>query len=156
MNKLQEGGIEQTAFHNHLRHESPRLIYMHIMGRGVPAKLAAAVQAALVLNGTVIPPSMGVATAINFQPTGRGRAAVTGDFVLTASEVNPVLRTLRENGIDVTALHSHVLAETPRLYSSTTSPPTVVQRGATRWWWRPASGRRCGSRSPVSAPSGSQ
>jgi hypothetical protein len=59
---------------------------------------------------------MGVATAINFQPTGGGKAAVTGDFVLTNDEVNPVIKALRENGIDVTAVHSHMLDEQPRLY----------------------------------------
>lgn len=59
---------------------------------------------------------MGVAEAINFQPTGNGKAAITGDFVLTDTEVNPVLKTLRSNGIDVTALHSHMLMETPRLF----------------------------------------
>jgi hypothetical protein len=63
-----------------------------------------------------VPPSMGVATAINFQPTGGGRAAITGDFVMTAGEVNPVIRALRDNGIEVTALHSHLLGEQPRLY----------------------------------------
>ena len=63
-----------------------------------------------------VPPSMGVATAINFQPTGEGRAAITGDFVLIASEVNPVIHALRENGIAVTAVHSHMLTETPRLF----------------------------------------
>jgi len=59
---------------------------------------------------------MGVAEAINFQPTGHGKAAITGDFVLTDTEVNPVLKTLRANGIDVTALHSHMLMENPRLF----------------------------------------
>lgn len=63
-----------------------------------------------------IPAAMGVATAINFQPSEVGRAAITGDFVLIASEVNPVIRTLRENGIAVTALHSHMLDESPRLF----------------------------------------
>jgi hypothetical protein len=67
-------------------------------------------------KGGVIPPSMGLATAINFQPTGAGKAAITGDFVLIASEVNPVIRALRENGIEVTALHSHMLTENPRLF----------------------------------------
>ena len=66
--------------------------------------------------GHEVPPSMGVATAINFQPTGGGKAAITGDFVLRASEVNPVIRTLKQNGIDVTALHSHMIDEEPRLY----------------------------------------
>src|SRR5712671_3492768 len=62
------------------------------------------------------PGPMGVATAINFQPTGGGKAAITGDFVLTNDEVNPVLRALRQNGIEVTALHSHMLGEQPRMY----------------------------------------
>jgi Domain of Unknown Function (DUF1259) len=59
---------------------------------------------------------MGVATAINFQPTGGGKAAITGDFVLTGNEVNPVITALRANGIDVTAVHSHMLDEQPRLF----------------------------------------
>lgn len=67
-------------------------------------------------SGMEIPPSMGVATAINFQPTGNGRAAITGDFVLRAGEVNRVIRALRTNGIEVTALHSHMLNEEPRLF----------------------------------------
>jgi hypothetical protein len=59
---------------------------------------------------------MGVATAINFQPTGGGKAAITGDFVMTGEEVNPVIKALRANGIEITALHSHMLTEQPRLY----------------------------------------
>jgi hypothetical protein len=59
---------------------------------------------------------MGVAIAINFQPTGGGKAAITGDFVLTNDEVNPVIKALRANGIDVTAVHSHMLDEQPRLF----------------------------------------
>lgn len=58
---------------------------------------------------------IGVATAIGFQPTGGGKAAITGDFVLTGEEVNPVIKALRENGIEVTAVHSHMLTEQPRL-----------------------------------------
>ena len=165
--KLQQGGIEQTALHNHLLHESPHVMYMHIGGRGTPARLAAAVHAALALttmpfgapsapaaagpfgidtaqvgqilgyhgkvnggvyqvgvpraeqitaDGIAVPSSMGLATAINFQPTSAGRAAITGDFVLIGSEVNPVIRALRENGIAVTALHSHMLTDSPRLF----------------------------------------
>lgn len=67
-------------------------------------------------RGMAVPPAMGSAEAINFQPTGKGKAAITGDFVLIASEVNPVLTTLRENGIEVTALHGHMLDEEPRLF----------------------------------------
>jgi hypothetical protein len=66
--------------------------------------------------GMAIPASMGGAEAINFQPLGGGKAAITGDFILAASEVNPVLRALRKNGIDVTALHSHMITESPRMF----------------------------------------
>lgn len=60
--------------------------------------------------------AMGVAIGINFQPTGGGKAAITGDFVLTSEEVNPVILALRTHGIEVTALHSHMLDEQPRLF----------------------------------------
>ena len=63
-----------------------------------------------------VPGSMGLATALNFQPTGAGKAAVTGDFVLLGTEVNPVIRALRQNAIQVTAIHSHMLEEQPRLF----------------------------------------
>jgi len=167
MTKLQEGGIQQTALHNHILHESPRVMYMHIAATGDAVKLAKAIHDALSLsktpftapagsdqnqdlgidtkqldqimcqsgktnggvyqfsvpraeavndNGMEVPPAMGVATAINFQPTGGGKAAITGDFVLIASEVNPVIKALRDNGIEVTALHSHMLNEAPRLF----------------------------------------
>lgn len=171
MAKLQEGGIEITALHNHVLNESPRIMYMHISGHGDAVKLAQSIHDALALsrtplaatapapaetldldtkqldqilgragkvNGGVyqfaiprsekiaegdmshgaepIPSSMGLATAINFQPTAGGRAAITGDFVLTANEVNPVITALRTNGIAVTALHSHMLNDSPRLF----------------------------------------
>jgi hypothetical protein len=58
---------------------------------------------------------MGLATAINFQPTGGGKSAITGDFVLTGDEVNPVIKALRAGGIEITAIHSHMLTEQPRL-----------------------------------------
>lgn len=67
-------------------------------------------------HGMSVSAAMGSAEAINFQPTGQGHAAITGDFVLTAKEVNPVLRVLRKNGIEVTALHNHMLDEEPRLF----------------------------------------
>ena len=174
LTKLQEGSVEQTALHNHVLRESPRVMYMHIHGMGDAVKIAKAIHDALALSktpfaapaaagqnedigidtkqldqimgqsgkvnggvyqfsipraeeindgptaldskGPVVPPSMGVAQAINFQSTGGGKAAITGDFVLIASEVNPVIRALRENGIEVTALHSHMLVESPRLF----------------------------------------
>ncbi|MFL6208721.1 MAG: DUF1259 domain-containing protein [Pyrinomonadaceae bacterium] len=169
MTKLQAGGVEQTALHNHVLHETPRVLYMHINAVGNAVKIAKALHDALSLsktpfptqaappavseqdlgldtkqldqimgqtgkvnggvyqfsvpraetvsdNGMEVPPAMGVATAINFQPTGGSKAAITGDFVLSASEVNPVIRALRDNGIEVTALHSHMLTESPRLF----------------------------------------
>ena len=67
-------------------------------------------------DGMAVPPSMGTAIAINFQPTGGGKAAITGDFVLLGKEVNPVLKALRENGIEVTALHSHMIDDSPHLF----------------------------------------
>jgi hypothetical protein len=66
-------------------------------------------------NGKTLPPAMGLATAINFQPLGNGRAATTGDFVMIGSEVVPVMRALRAGGISITALHSHMIDEEPRL-----------------------------------------
>ncbi|MGQ0712335.1 MAG: DUF1259 domain-containing protein [Gemmatimonadaceae bacterium] len=175
--RLQDGGVEQTALHNHLLNESPRVMYLHIHGHGERAAIATTLRQALALTKTpldtvgatgaggvgqpfnldtaaiarvlgsrgrvnggvyqvsvpraetireagldapsrtrVVPPAMGLATAINFQPTGDGRAAITGDFVMTAREVNAVIRALRENAIEVTALHSHLLTEQPRLF----------------------------------------
>lgn len=66
-------------------------------------------------DGMEVPPSVGMATALNFQLV-EARVAATGDFVLVAEEVNPVIRELESHGIQVTALHSHMLRETPRLF----------------------------------------
>jgi hypothetical protein len=77
-------------------------------------------------------PSMGVATALSVQPITGGQAAITGDFVLVADEVNPVAQTLREHGIDVTALHNHHLMEDPRLFYMhffATGDPADLARG---------------------------
>ncbi len=166
MLKLQEEGIKETAVHNHLLHEQPRVMYMHIESHGNAVQMARAIHDALALTktptvaasspaaepslgfepaqldtilgqkgkvnggiyqvsvarsekitdeGMEVPPSMGTATALNFQPTGGGRAAITGDFVLLPAEVNAVLKALRDNGIEVTALHSHMLNDQPHL-----------------------------------------
>jgi len=66
--------------------------------------------------GIEIPGVMGLATAINCQPTSSGRAGTTGDFVLIASEINPVIRSLRHSGINVTSLHNPLLYDEPRLF----------------------------------------
>jgi Domain of Unknown Function (DUF1259) len=163
---LQENGLQITALHNHVLHETPRVMYMHIAGHGDAVKLADAVKKVISLTktpapaqppsappalemdtaaidqilghkgkvkggvyqigvpraekiteaGMTVPGSMGLATALNFQPTGPGKAAITGDFVLLGSEVNPVIKALRQNGIQVTALHNHMLQEEPRLF----------------------------------------
>ena len=70
----------------------------------------------IVDQGMPVPPALGTAIAINFQPTGSVKAAITGDFVLIGTEVSPVLKALRDNSIEVTALHSHMVDEQPRLY----------------------------------------
>ncbi|MDD1742708.1 MAG: DUF1259 domain-containing protein [Methanotrichaceae archaeon] len=66
-------------------------------------------------EGMELTPSLDVATEINFQPLGGGNAAVAGEFVLMAKELNPVIRALRENNINVTAIHNHMIYEEPRL-----------------------------------------
>jgi Domain of Unknown Function (DUF1259) len=71
---------------------------------------------AITERGMAVPPAMGAAMAINFQPTGGGKGALTGDLVLLGSEVNPVLKTLRDHGIEVTALHSHMIEDSPHLF----------------------------------------
>jgi hypothetical protein len=67
-------------------------------------------------GGMTVATAMGGANAINFQPTGGGKAAITGDFLVTGDEVNPLIRTLRGGDIEVTAIHSHMLSEEPRLF----------------------------------------
>ena len=63
-----------------------------------------------------LPPALGVGTAINFQPLGGGKATITGDFALAGAEVAPVAKTLRQNGIEVTAIHTHMTDDDPHLY----------------------------------------
>ncbi len=72
--------------------------------------------AAITDHGVTLTTAQGVAEAINFQEAGTGKVATTGDFVLTAEEVNPVISALEEHGIEVTAVHSHMLTEQPRLF----------------------------------------
>jgi hypothetical protein len=71
---------------------------------------------AIKAEGATVAPAMGVAHAINFQPTGAGKAAIAGDIVATAKEVEPLLKALQSSGIDVMALHSHMLNDEPRLF----------------------------------------
>lgn len=67
-------------------------------------------------GGMTVSPAMGTAIAVNFEPAGEGKAAISGDFVALASEVEPLLKALRSNGIEVTALHNHMLGDEPRLF----------------------------------------
>jgi Domain of Unknown Function (DUF1259) len=67
-------------------------------------------------EGMDTPPSMGAGTAINFQPTGNGRAAIAGDFAMTGKEVGAVMKVLEDNGVQAVALHSHALDDAPRLF----------------------------------------
>lgn len=71
---------------------------------------------AISMGAMPIPPAMGTAIPLNFEPTGDGRAAISGDFVALASEVGPLLKALRANGIEVTAVHNHMLDEEPRAF----------------------------------------
>jgi hypothetical protein len=68
------------------------------------------------MEGMAVPGAMGTAIAINFQPTGGGKAAITGDFVALSSELNPLITALRDNGIEVTAIHNHMVGEEPRAF----------------------------------------
>ena len=92
-----------------------QILGVHGRVNGGVYQLSIARATPVMMDSIEVPPAMGVATAINFQRTGASTAAVTGDFVLIAGEVAPVMRALRANGIVVTALHSHMLGETPRL-----------------------------------------
>lgn len=66
-------------------------------------------------SGSEMPPAMGMANSMNFQVAGT-RVAATGDFVLIADEVNPVIRELEGHGIRVTALHTHMLHDSPHIF----------------------------------------
>ncbi len=164
--KLEEGGLQISAIHNHVVGELPHVMYVHIGGHGDAAQLAQALHDALALTKTPVPSgtpatapkpafdraaieqalgatgtlagdvlqfsiprpetieeggmktpaSMGTGIAINFEAAPNREVATTGDFVLVADEVNKVAKTLRASGIEVTALHNHMLDETPRLF----------------------------------------
>ena len=67
-------------------------------------------------GGMAVPPALGSAHGVNFQPTGDGKAAITGDFIALSDEVVPLITALRTNDIEVTAIHNHMLNEEPRTY----------------------------------------
>lgn len=165
VSKLEERGVEIAALHNHLLHETPRIMYIHFVGRGDEVELAKAIREALSLTktplvaspsrpetkpelakeieriigyegsmgggvlhiiaprndvhvtamGAAIPGGMGMNTPLNFQLDGKN-AAVNGDFMLLAAEVNPVIGVLRANGVEVASLHNHMLDDEPRLF----------------------------------------
>jgi uncharacterized protein DUF1259 len=165
MASLEGSGFEITALHNHLRGESPHVMYMHFMAVGAGATLAKQLRDALAtsstplgalpssvpavlpfepviertlgrkgringsilsvsvpraetitLDGMVVPPAAGVATAINFEDMGGGNVAAAGDFVLLGSEIAAVQSSLLANGFEITALHHHMIDESPHLY----------------------------------------
>jgi hypothetical protein len=171
---LRKDGIEVSALHNHLIGEMPRLMYLHIAGKGDAGQMAMHLKDALSLTatpmgppsakplgaalrtaageadfdaaliqkelgykgkikdgvlhisvprpeqitmaGAILPPSMGMATAINFQAGGANKIAATGDFVMARVEVDPVSKALTEHGIGITALHNHLVHGSPDLY----------------------------------------
>ena len=71
---------------------------------------------AITVEGMTVPESMGSSSVLHFQPLGKGKVAITGDLVLRAAEVNPVIRALAQRGIEITTIHSHMLTESPRLF----------------------------------------
>jgi hypothetical protein len=124
---LQAGGLDVLAIHNHLIGESPQVIYVHFGGHGPAEPLARALRGALdatkapLAAPTTAPtaPSAAETAAFDTLQTVQfvgGRVATTGDFVLIGDEVNPVIQELQSHGIQVTALHSHMLRESPRLF----------------------------------------
>ena len=172
--QLRKVGIEVSALHNHLIGETPRVMFLHIEGKGDAVKMATQIKEALRLTGTpiepqlagattiemstaseeanfdaeaiqkelgykgtikdgvlhvsvprpesiklhgaLLPPSMGMATALNFQSAGGNKVAATGDFVMVSEEVDRVTKALAEQGILVTALHNHLVHGWPDLY----------------------------------------
>jgi hypothetical protein len=162
--KLEERGLELSALHNHLLHETPRIMYIHFVGRGDEVELAKGVREALALTksplgatasapetkpviateieriigyqgsmggdvfhitvprndihvaamGTMVPGSMGMNTPFNFQLDGKN-AAINGNFMLRPSELNPVIKALQANGIEVASIHNHLLDNEPQL-----------------------------------------
>ena len=164
ISKLEERGLELSALHNHLLHETPRLMFIHFVGRGDEVELAKGLREALALTktpmvsaasrqetkpeiameieriighqgsmggdvlhitvprndvhvmtmGTMLPGSMGMNTPFNFQLDGRN-AAISGDFMLLPAELNPVIKALRANGIEVASIHNHLLDNQPSM-----------------------------------------
>jgi hypothetical protein len=164
ISKLENGGIELSALHNHLLHENPRVMYIHFVGRGDEVEMAKGIREALAVTktplypitsgpetkpdlakeiegiigypgsmgggvfhinvprndihvaamGAAIPSYMGMNTPLNFQLEGNN-AAINGGFILRPAEVNPVIKVLRANGIEIASVHNHMLDEEPRL-----------------------------------------
>jgi hypothetical protein len=162
ISKLEEGGVEVSALHNHLLHETPRIMYIHFVGRGDEVEMAKGIREALALTktplvsspsrpetkpeiateieriigyqgsmggdvfqitvprnevhvatmGAMLPGSMGMNTPFNFQLDGKN-AAINGDFMLLPAELNPVIKALRANGIEVASVHNHLLDNQP-------------------------------------------
>jgi Domain of Unknown Function (DUF1259) len=164
ISKLEEGGVEVSALHNHLLHEIPRIMYIHFVGSGNEVEMAKGLREALGLTktpmvsaaskpetkpeiateieriighpgsmggdvfhitvprnevhvmtmGTMLPGSMGMNTPFNFQLDGKN-AAINGDFMLLPAELNPVIKALRANGIEVASIHNHLLDNQPSM-----------------------------------------
>src|SRR5438093_7408551 len=168
MSALLDNGLEVTALHNHFFYESPRLFYMHVMGRAKPADLARMAKPAVDLIGHVpshhpnsasttatlqpgkidtakitqivghegeqngpvykitvgrddlnwkemgatIDARMGLNTWAAFVGTDED-AAVAGDVAMLEQQVTRVLKTLRSHGIEVVAIHHHMIGSEP-------------------------------------------
>ena len=167
MSAALDSGLEVTALHNHFLWDSPRVMFMHIGGRGDETSLAGAVGKVFAkirqtaggrgealrldidpartsldptsieavlgvkgqladgvlkvtigrstrMDGHVMGPAMGVNTWAAFAGSDR-RAVVDGDVAMLESELQPVLKALRGAGINVVAIHQHMVGEEPRI-----------------------------------------
>jgi len=99
LSELHRQGISTPALHNHLIGEAPRIMYIHVMARGPAESVASKLKAAVV-----------------FQQLGNGRAACGGELFLLPNELDAVARTLHEHGLHVTAIHNHMVEQTPHMY----------------------------------------
>ena len=164
ISKLEERGLQLAALHNHLLHETPRVMFIHFVGHGDEVEMAKGIRDALALTksppvsapsgpetkpeiaaeiekiigyqgsmggdvfhitvprndvhvaamGTMVPGAMGMNTPLNFQLDGKN-AAINGDFMLRPGELNPVIKALRANGIEVASIHNHLVDNEPQL-----------------------------------------
>ena len=68
------------------------------------------------MDGMAVTPALGYASPVNIQAVDATRAVATGDFAVTGPQVPPMLQAFAAHGITATALHTHMIGESPTLY----------------------------------------